>query len=285
MNTNSPLIPQGTTPPRGKSSLYFKILMILTVHVVLIGGMLLQGCKDTGKEQAKDSNGQNSPDYAAATNTSQETMPPVNVNSLSNNQVATIQTSTPPPMSPPSAPTVQPQPVMAPPVTTPPPAVAPTTAGADYVIASGDTFAAIAKRQHISVKALREANPGVDARKLRVGQKIQLPGSSAVAGNSAAAPAEAGASDGSVYVVKTGDTLGKIARAHGTSYKKLMALNDLKTSSIRVGQKLKIPAPKPTGADVVPASASNAQPPTSTSAAPATTSAATTPAPASGTAN
>lgn len=259
--------------------------MILTVHVVLIGGMLLQGCKDTGKEQAKDSNGQNSPDYAAATNTSQETMPPVNVNSLSNNQVATIQTSTPPPMSPPSAPTVQPQPVMAPPVTTPPPAVAPTTAGADYVIASGDTFAAIAKRQHISVKALREANPGVDARKLRVGQKIQLPGSSAVAGNSAAAPAEAGASDGSVYVVKTGDTLGKIARAHGTSYKKLMALNDLKTSSIRVGQKLKIPAPKPTGADVVPASASNAQPPTSTSAAPATTSAATTPAPASGTAN
>ena len=47
MNTNSPLIPQGTTPARGKSSLYFKVLMILTVHVVLIGGMLLQGCKVT----------------------------------------------------------------------------------------------------------------------------------------------------------------------------------------------------------------------------------------------
>jgi LysM repeat protein len=282
MNTNSPLIPQGTTPPRGKSSLYFKILMILTVHVVLIGGMLLQGCKDTGKEQAKDANGQNSPDYAAATNTSQETMPPVNVNSLSNNQAATIQTSAPTPVLPPSAPTIQPQTAVAPPVaTTPTPATAPTTAGADYVIASGDTFAAIAHRQHISVKALIEANPGVDARKLKVGQKIQLPASSAVAANSAAAPAEAGASDGTVYVVKTGDTLGKIARLHGTSYKKLMALNDLKTTSIRVGQKLKLPAPKPTGAEVAPASASNAQPQTSTSATPVSA----TPAPAPGTAN
>jgi hypothetical protein len=49
MNTPSPLVPQGATPPRGKSSLYFKVLMILTVHVVVIGGMLLQGCKDTTK--------------------------------------------------------------------------------------------------------------------------------------------------------------------------------------------------------------------------------------------
>ena len=75
MNTNSPLIPQGTTPARGKSSLYFKVLMILTVHVVLIGGMLLQGCKDTGKEQAKESAATNPTDLAAATNSTQETMP------------------------------------------------------------------------------------------------------------------------------------------------------------------------------------------------------------------
>ena len=75
------------------------------------------------------------------------------------------------------------------------------------------------------------------------------------------ATADAGAADGAVYVVKTGDTLGKIARLHGTSYKKLMALNDLKTTSIRPGQKLKLPAPKPAGVDVVPASASNTPPP------------------------
>jgi LysM repeat protein len=273
MNTNSPLIPQGTTPSRGKSSLYFKVLMILTVHVVLIGGMLLQGCKDTGKEPAKDSASQNPPEYAAATN-APETMPPVNVNTLSNNQVTSIQTSTPPPILPPSAPTVQPQTSIAPPVAAATTATPPTTAGTDYVVASGDTFAAIAHRQHVSVKALVEANPGVDARKLRVGQKIQVPGSSAVAANAASAPAEAGAAEGSVYVVKTGDTLGKIARSHGTSYKKLMAMNDLKTTSIRVGQKLKLPAPKPSGVDVAPASASNAQPQTSAPVTPVTTTAA-----------
>src|SRR5271169_5939064 len=57
MNTPSPLVPQGTQPPRGKSSLYFKVLMILSVHVVVIGGMLLQGCKDTStKDQANKDN-------------------------------------------------------------------------------------------------------------------------------------------------------------------------------------------------------------------------------------
>jgi hypothetical protein len=56
MNNPSPLLPQGATPPREKSSLYFKVLMILTVHVVVIGGMLLQGCKDTAKDQPKVDN-------------------------------------------------------------------------------------------------------------------------------------------------------------------------------------------------------------------------------------
>jgi LysM repeat protein len=284
------LIPQGTTPARGKSSLYFKVLMILTVHVVLIGGMLLQGCKYTGKEQAKESAATNPTDLAAATNSTQETMPPVNMNTLSNNQMTSVQTSTPPaPMMAPTSPVVQPQtPVSQPaaPVAT----TAPTTTGADYVVASGDTFAAIAHRQHVSVRALIEANPGVDARKLRVGQKIQLPGSSTTVASGGISSggqvtADAGAADGAVYVVKTGDTLGKIAKLHGTSYKKLMALNDLKTTSIRVGQKLKLPAPKPAGVDVAPASASNTQPPTSAAVTPMTTTAASPSAPVSGAAN
>ena len=56
MNTPSPLIPLGAMPPRGKSSLYFKVLMVVTVHVVLIGGMLLQGCKDnTSKDLTNNS--------------------------------------------------------------------------------------------------------------------------------------------------------------------------------------------------------------------------------------
>ena len=53
------------------------------------------------------------------------------------------------------------------------------------------------------------------------------------------APAEA-----KEYVIAKGDTLCAIARKNGTTVKKIMALNDFTTPSIRAGQKLKLPAPK-----------------------------------------
>lgn len=42
-------------------------------------------------------------------------------------------------------------------------------------------------------------------------------------------------------VVKRGDVLEKIARANGTSVSKLMQINKLKTSMLRIGQKLLVP--------------------------------------------
>ncbi|HXE42979.1 MAG TPA: LysM peptidoglycan-binding domain-containing protein [Candidatus Baltobacteraceae bacterium] len=44
-----------------------------------------------------------------------------------------------------------------------------------------------------------------------------------------------------VYVVKSGDTLTRIARAHGISVKALKSVNDLASDQIVVGAKLKIP--------------------------------------------
>src|ERR1700722_17992959 len=96
MNTPSPFVPQGTQPPRGKSSLYFKVLMIVTVHVVLIGGMLLQGCKDIPKEQAKDAGlTQAGTDTTSLTNTTQatipdSTIPAISTTSISNQAMATM---------------------------------------------------------------------------------------------------------------------------------------------------------------------------------------------------
>jgi LysM repeat protein len=269
MNTNSPFVPQGTTPPRGKSSLHFKVLLILTIHVVVIGGMLLQGCKDIPKEQATDSNSTNSPDMAsgAATNTNSAIMPPVSIATLSNNQAALGQ-----PAGQQLAPS-QPAPLIQQPLTVT--TAAPAPSSAEYVIAAGDTLGAIAKRQHISLQALMDANPGIDARELHIGQRVVIPGAT----SGAASGGDIAAADSSVYVVKAGDTLGKIARLHGTSYKKLMALNDLKTTAIRVGQKLKVPAPKPAGAEAIPASAATAQPQPAAIPAPVSTAAA--PAPAS----
>jgi LysM repeat protein len=195
--------------------------MILTAHVVLIGGMLLQGCKDTS-EQPNTGNSTNSTNtaYAADTNSNPETTPPVRSASLSNEQAAASQPAAqqspaPEPELPPSSP-----PPVAPAI---PPA--PAAPSSDYVVARGDTLGAIAKRQHVSLNSLMEANPGLNAKKLKIGQKLQIPGATgAVSATADVVPtAQTATADVSVYVVKSGDTLSKIARLHGVSSKKLIA--------------------------------------------------------------
>src|ERR1700744_2202519 len=81
MNTPSPLIPQGTTPAKGKVSFFVKVLMILTIHVVVSGGMLLQGCKDTKDQSA-------TPPPTDTTSADTNPLPPLN-NSISNNLAST----------------------------------------------------------------------------------------------------------------------------------------------------------------------------------------------------
>jgi peptidoglycan endopeptidase LytE len=160
------------------------------------------------------------------------------------------------------------------PVTTP--ALTPSaTGGSVYVIMAGDTFSTIAKKTGVSVKAIKEANAGLEDKKLQIGHKLQIPPSAAVA--SAEAPKAAGeaasaaSGDSSVYVVKSGDTLGKIATANHTSVKVIEALNDMKTSAIKANQKLKIPVMKVASADVapIPAAPVAAPAPVSGPAAPA----------------
>ena len=269
MNNPSPLLPQGATPPREKSSLYFKVLMILSVHVVVIGGMLLQGCKDTAKDQAKA-------DATAATTSDTTAMTPGNPNSTNpiagpttdvpttiNPNIQNVYTGTAASAAPVTSPAVG---AMPQPKSTDIGLPAATGESKEYVIARGDTLGSIARKNGLSVKALQEANPGVDARKLQIGQKVQIPASStALAANATGgSTADATAGDGSVYVVKSGDMLFRIARTHGTSVKKIMAMNDLKSTSIRAGQKLKLPAPKATSMEPTTT-------PVSTTVAPAAT--------------
>jgi LysM repeat protein len=122
----------------------------------------------------------------------------------------------------------------------------------------------------------------VDPKKLKVKQKLVIPGATQSAENTSASPTTngGGASGGSeTYVVKSGDTLTKIAKKHGVSLKALRAANNMSTDHIKVGDKLTIPvkaeatAPAPettTAAPVVPP------------AAPTSTPAPVTPAPAPG---
>jgi LysM repeat protein len=76
----------------------------------------------------------------------------------------------------------------------------------------------------------------------------------------AAAPPAPG-DDTLTYKVKSGDTLMKIARSHGTTVKAIKALNGLKTDQIKVGQVLKLPAKAAAPTEAVPATATPAYTP------------------------
>jgi LysM repeat protein len=245
MNNPNPFVPKGSLleqQSKRRSRMKLAVLCVLVVGAAGLMGMLIQGCK---REQVETVN----------------TPPPAETNMV-------VADTNPPPMVA-SNPPVAPPPVVA-------PAPAPEAAGTEYVVVKGDSFAKIAKKNGVSVKAIEAANPGVAPTKLKVGQKLSIPATS----GSAAAPATAGAqaSTGSstgeeAYTVKSGDTLTKIAKAHGTTVKAIRAENSLTTDHIKVGQKLKIPAkveaaapaPAPAPAPVAPAPA----PAPSTTPAPA----------------
>jgi LysM repeat protein/beta-lactamase class A len=75
----------------------------------------------------------------------------------------------------------------------PPPAAAPVTPAApstaEYVVQTGDTLGGIAKSLGVSLKALLDANELADPDRLRVGQKLAVPGGTAQAGAQQAVPA------------------------------------------------------------------------------------------------
>jgi LysM repeat protein len=262
MNTPNPLLPQGALPPRGPSSLYFKILMIFAVHIVVLGGILMVGCKDTAKDKAKTDQNLDMAGGPAKSDSM----------SVSPSDMAPAPAPIAPPVSNPTLPgginpmppvTALPAPVSpVPPIA---PAITPTpsaTGGSIYVIAAGDTLGAIAKKNGVSVKAIEDANPGIDAKKLQIKAKLQIPAGAAVA--SADAPKTgADSGDATLYTVKPGDILMKIAKEHNTSVKTIQALNDMKTSAIKAGQKLKVPVMKMASAEAAPASAAAATVPAS----------------------
>ena len=212
------------------------VFCVIAVGVCGLTAMLVQGCK---KEQ--------------------ETPPPVEPTSV-------VDTSTPPAMvttgAPPAAMSTGLPPVaVTPPVAPVEPVVPAAPAASEYTIVKGDTLAKIAKNNHVSLKALMDANPGVQPTKLKVGQKITLPAGSTAAPAAMTAPGTEAASGagtgGETYIVKSGDTLAKIAKNQGVTLKALRAVNPkfASTDRIHVGDKLTIPAKAETASAPAPAPA------------------------------
>jgi LysM repeat protein len=186
-------------------------LCVLLVGVTGLIAMLIQGCK---REQIVE-----------------ETPPPVDTNMMA------MDTNLPPMVA-------SNLPAMAPVVA--PPVVEPTPASTEYVVVRGDTLDKIAKRCGVTLSALRAANPGVEPTRLKIGQKLTIPaGGMAPAAAVGSVSSEPGMAGGEIYVVRSGDTLTRIAKKFGTTVKAIEAENNLSTTKIHVGQKLKIPAKVP----------------------------------------
>lgn len=136
-----------------------------------------------------------------------------------------------------------------------------SSSSATHTVAKGDNLWAIAKKYGITVGELAAANQLAPSATLRLGQQLSVP---------ARAAADTGASVGAAtseaantYAVKSGDTLGAIARKQGTTVAALRAANNLSGDNLRVGQKLVIPGnATPLG------SSSSSAPSASSSAAP-----------------
>ncbi len=199
--------------------------MIVAVHAAVIGSVVMQGCTSTRRGE--------------------DSTAPVAVEPA------------PAPVLPPSPAVVAPVPVqpVAFPVIQPPvqPAPLKTSVAAEnvYVVKSGDMLSKIAAAHGVNSRELAELNKITDPNKIRAGQKLILPDhskpsqSQPSAAAEAKAPAKAPVASGNEYVVKSGDSLSKIAAAHGVKTKDLMAANQITDANkIRIGQKLSIPGAK-----------------------------------------
>lgn len=150
----------------------------------------------------------------------------------------------------------EPEPVVVEPETRKP-EPAPVEETTDYIVQRGDYLAKISKKYNVTLAAIRRLNPQIkDDNVVRIGQKIKLPGKIDVGEQKAPTPTPVAAKKApravkaytgatKEYVVKSGDTLGGIAHAHGLRVRQLKELNGLKKDFIRVGQKMKVPAEKP----------------------------------------
>lgn len=105
----------------------------------------------------------------------------------------------------------------------------------EYKIVAGDTLTKIANKHDLTLAELKELNPKLSA-KIYVGQTLIV--SETASKTVIELPQETISSN--TYVVRTGDTLSKIAKKADTTVAELKALNKLPSDTIKIGQKLKI---------------------------------------------
>ncbi len=121
-------------------------------------------------------------------------------------------------------------------------------AGRSHVLADGDNFWTVARRLGVRVSDLRAANPGLDPKKLRTGQRLAVPEAPAETASAPDAVAPGG------YAVADGDNLWRIARRFGVTVASLKKANaGVRPEKLRPGQRLVIPEAENAQAEARPA--------------------------------
>ncbi len=159
-------------------------------------------------------------------------------------------------------------------------------APATYSVAKGDNLWTIAKKNGVTVKQLTAANNLRADSRLSLGQKLVIPGKAAAPAASpagaevksvvpAAAPAAAAPTAATVHVVKSGESLGTIAKKYQVKVGDIATANNIADpTKLRVGQSLKIPGSqstttKPASTTVKPAATTAKPTPKAVAPAPA----------------
>ncbi|MCH7517422.1 MAG: LysM peptidoglycan-binding domain-containing protein [Candidatus Dadabacteria bacterium] len=132
-----------------------------------------------------------------------------------------------------------------------------TTYTAKYKVKSGDTLGAIAARHRVSASSIRKAN-GIKGSLIRSGQVLTIPRASGRYYGEDISPQKS--TKVAKYKVKSGDTLGGIAEKHGIRLASLKSANNIKGSTIKIGQLLTIPGSSNGSYISSSSSSSNGQP-------------------------
>jgi membrane-bound lytic murein transglycosylase D len=104
-------------------------------------------------------------------------------------------------------------------------------------IQAGETLGGIARRYRTSAQAIMDLNGIRNPRRVRAGTELTIPYPRVVQVSTASARSAPGGN----YVVRRGDTLSGIARAHGVTVTSLRQANGLSGNRIVAGSTLKIP--------------------------------------------
>lgn len=107
-----------------------------------------------------------------------------------------------------------------------------------YVVKRGDTLYRIAKNYNVSIKELKKVN-NLSCNIIYIGQVLKIPLNLK---NSSFRLSSLKNIKVQIiyYTVKKGDTLYSISKKYGVSIKELKRLNNLRSSKIKIGQKIKI---------------------------------------------